>query len=246
METARTRPLLALAVLTLSLAVPPARAASDLDNINALAQAQFRLLSEDLGAALSYKPLIPAEPLGTTGFDLGVEVTTVTLENTAVFDIAMTGDSPDTLFIPKVHVHKGLPLGIDVGVFLAGVPDSNVRLWGAEVRYAILKGGTTSPALALRGSYSQLAGVDQLEFSTTGVDLSLSKGFAFATPYVGGGAVWVRSTPDIPGTALQEEEFSVGKYFVGVNLNFAVINIAVEADKTGDTASYGLKLGWRF
>jgi len=240
------RHLSVLAVLALALAAAPAHAASDLDSINNLAQGQFRLLSEDLGAALSYKALIPAEPLGTTGFDLGVEVSTVSLQNTAVFDLAMSSDSPDTLFIPKVHVHKGLPLGIDVGVFLATVPDSNIRLWGGELRYAILKGSTTSPALALRGSYTQLSGVDQLEFSTTGVDLSISKGFAFVTPYAGGGVVWVRSTADIPGTTLQEEEFSVGKYFVGVNMNFAVVNIAVEADKTGDTASYGLKLGWRF
>lgn len=240
------RPLSAVAVLALALVAAPVRAATDLDNINALAQSQFRLLSEDLGAALSYKALIPAEPLGTTGFDLGVEVTATALQNTAVFDIAMTSDSPDYLIVPKVHVHKGLPFGIDIGAFLAGVPDSNIRLWGGELRYAILQGSTATPALAVRGSYTRLSGVNQLEFSTTGVDLSISKGFAFVTPYAGGGMVWVRSTPDIPGTSLQKEDFSLGKYFVGVNMNFAVINIAIEADKTGDAASYGLKLGWRF
>ena len=38
--------------------------AADINNIQALNQAQFRLLSEDLGAALSYKPLTPTTPLG--------------------------------------------------------------------------------------------------------------------------------------------------------------------------------------
>ncbi len=237
----------AFAVLILALAVSPARAASDLDSINALGQTQFRLLSEDLGAALSYKALIPAEPLGTTGFDIGIEVTATPLENDTVFAQAISSnDAPSTLIVPKVHVHKGLPFGFDIGAMLATVPDSNISLWGAEVRYAILKGGTASPALALRASYSQLTGVDQLEFNTTGLDLSISKGFAFVTPYAGAGVVWVRSTPDIPGTALQEEEFSVGKYFVGANFNFAVINILAEIDRTGENTSYGLKLGWRF
>jgi hypothetical protein len=240
-----SRSLTALA-LACATATPLTAAAADLDNIGALAQAEFRLLSEDLGAALSYKPILPAEPLGLTGFDIGLEATVVNLENAAVLSTATNGDITDTLVIPKLHVHKGLPLGIDVGAFYAAVPDSNISLWGAELRYAILKGSTTTPALALRASYSALEGVDQLQLNTTGLDLSISKGFAFVTPYAGIGRVWVNSTPDASIPVLRKEEFSVNKLFAGVNLNFAVLNLAVEADQTGETTSYGLKVGWRF
>ena len=237
-----------LTALTLACtaAAPLMAAAANLDNIGALSQTEFRLLSEDLGAALSYKPIAPAEPLGLTGFDLGVEATVVSLENSAILSKASSGRVDDTLVIPKIHVHKGLPLGIDLGAFIATVPDSNVSLWGAEVRYAILPGGVATPAVGVRASYSALTGVSQLDLNTTGLDVSVSKGFAFVTPYVGIGRVWVNSTPDgsIPG--LRKEDFAVNKLFGGVNLNFAVLNIAVEADKTGDTASYGLKVGWRF
>ena len=52
----------------------PAMAAS-ITTLNLLGQAEFRTLSEDLGAALSYKPVTPAAPLGITGFDMGIEVT---------------------------------------------------------------------------------------------------------------------------------------------------------------------------
>ena len=63
----------ALASLAILLAAtPPAIAAENIDQINQLIQADFRSLSEDLGAALSYKAVIPAKPLGITGFDLGV------------------------------------------------------------------------------------------------------------------------------------------------------------------------------
>jgi len=235
----------AFVALTLAVLAVPARAANDLDNIGALTQPQFRLLSEDLGAALSYKPVLPAEPLGVVGFDIGLELTVVNLENSGVFDVATLTGAPSTLVIPKVHVHKGLPFGIDIGAFLATVPDSNINNWGAELRYAILKGGAATPAVAVRASYSALEGVDELKLNTTGLDISISKGFTFLTPYAGIGTVWVNSSPQDIAT-LTEEEFSLTKYFVGLNMNFAFINVAFEGDKTGDTSSYSAKLGWRF
>jgi len=239
------RHILATALLSTALLALPVHAASDIDNLTGLGQTNFRLLSEDLGATLSYKPLIPAEPLGVTGFDLGIEVTATKLANPVAFDAATSGGSVDTLALPKLHVHKGLPFGLDIGASYAAVPDSNIKVWGAEVRYAILKGGTATPALAVRGSYSALDGVDQLKLTTTGVDVSISKGFALFTPYAGIGRVWVKSTPDA-STGLTPEDFELNKVFVGLNMNLAVVNIAVEGDKTGDATSYGIKFGWRF
>jgi hypothetical protein len=220
---------------------------AEIDQINTLAQPQFRLLSEDLGAALSYKPLSPGEPLGVTGFDIGVEVTATRLKNAAILEQATSDDAPGTLPIAKLHAHKGLPFGIDVGLMYSTVPDSNIDLWGAELRYAILKGGVAQPALALRASYTKLTGVSQLDFETMGLDLSVSKGFAFLTPYAGAGKVWVTSTPQgNAATFLTEEDFSLSKLFAGVNLNFGLMNFAFEADRTGDATSYGAKFGWRF
>lgn len=223
-------------------------AVSNLDTLQALGQQNFRLLSEDLGAALSYKALSPAEPLGVTGFDLGIEVTSTKLQNPAVFQAAAGGqDSWDDLPLPKLHVTKGLPFGIDVGAFYTSV--SNIKLWGAELKYAILEGSTATPAIAVRGTYTTLSGVDQLDFSTTGAELSISKGFAMFTPYAGAGKVWVTSTPQAEAVTiagLTEEKFNLNKYYVGANLNFGLVNIAVEGDKTGDATTYGLKFGLRF
>lgn len=233
----------ALAAAFLSVLSLPV-AAKDL-NIGGLAtQAQFRLLSEDLGATLSYKPLTPAEPLGITGFDIGIAATGTRLKNSAVFQQAGAGDI-STAVVPSLRVNKGLPFGIDIGAMAGGVPGTDIRVWGAELRYAILRGGVAVPAIGIRGSYTKLAGVDQLEFNTKGLDVSISKGFAFFTPYAGVGRVWAASTPtDIP--ALSKESFSLGKVFVGANLNFGLTNLVLEGDRTGDATSYGLKLGFRF
>jgi len=229
----------------LFVAASPVHAADNIDRIDQLPQSEFRQVSEDLGAALSYKALIPAEPLGLGGFDIGVEVTDTNIHNRDAWDHAFSGAAPDPLYIPKLHVHLGLPAAFDIGAFYGQAPNSNVELWGAELRYAIIEGSTAMPALAVRGTYSQLSGVDQLDLHTSGLELSISKGIAMFTPYGGLGRVWTTAQPvGIP--TLKTEEFDQDKYFVGCNLNLGIINLAIEGDKTGDTDSYGLKLGFRF
>jgi len=237
--------LLGVAVLA---ALPAlAHAGGDIDRLQNLAQTEFRLFSEDLGAALSYKALAPAEPLGITGFDVGLEVTATNMEHANLFNKASSDSGFSTLPVAKLHVHKGLPFNVDVGAFLSGAPDSNIRLMGAEIRYAFLEGGIATPAVAVRGTYTLLTGVDQLDLDTKGIELTISKGFAILTPYAGIGRVWTTSTPNLPAPfTLQEESFSQDKVYVGANLNFALMNLAVEADRTGDATSYGLKFGLRW
>ena len=233
-----------LALLSGVLAALPAWA-QEIDQLQNIGQGQFRLLSEDLGSALSYHAQIPAEPLGITGFDIGVGVTAARLENTAILQQVSSDSVRTTLYVPTLRVHKGLPAGFDIGLTYASIPGSNITYTGGELRYAILQGGAASPALAVRGSLTRLGGVDQLALDTRGLDVSISKGFAFLTPYAGVGRVWVESDPHGTG-GLQPEKFSLSKVFVGLGMNFALLNLNLQADKTGDVGSYSAKLGWRF
>lgn len=226
----------------------PAMAAS-ITTLGALNQAEFRTLSEDLGAALSYKPITPAEALGTTGFDMGIEVTqTDTSKSAQIWSTATGGgDSVSKVYVPRLHIAKGLPFGIDVAAFYSKIPSTNISLVGAELRYAIVEGGIATPAIAVRGSYTKLGGVDQLALNTKGLDVSISKGFAMFTPYAGVGQVWVNSTANVNGTdGALSQSFTQSKVFVGANLNFGLTNIAAEVDKTGGIQSLSLKLGFRF
>jgi len=225
-----------------------AQAGDQLDTINLItSQDNFKKFSEDLGAALSYKALVPAEPLGITGFDVSVEVSSTALENKAIFDTACGGCGADNIIIPRLHVHKGLPMNFDIGASYASVPNSNIKLSGLELSYANMEGGIATPAVATRLTYSKLTGVDQLDFQTMGVELSISKGFAMFTPYGGIGYNWVTSTPSgIASAVWQEEKFNQTKYFVGLNMNLGLINFAAEADQTGDAQTYSGKVGFRF
>jgi hypothetical protein len=223
----------------------PVWAANNINLANfsgAAAQADFKAFSEDLGSALSYKPITPPTPLGITGFDLGLEVTSTKMRNLA----QATGSSMTNLVVPKLHVYKGLPLNFDIGAFYSSVPTTNIKLYGGELRYAILEGGVALPAVGIRGAMTKLSGASQLAFTTKSLDVSISKGFAMFTPYAGLGSVWVDSTPNVAPLPLVKETFRQNKIFAGGNLNFGIVNFALEYDKTGSAPSYSAKLGFRF
>ncbi|MDO8264387.1 MAG: hypothetical protein Q7T21_14355 [Gallionella sp.] len=218
--------------------------AASIDTLQLLTQSEFKLFSEDLGAALSYKSATPAEPLGITGFELGVGATSTEMKNPQLWTKA-TGSELKTMILPKLYVYKGLPFNIDVAAFYSAVPSTNIKLTGFELRYAILEGGVASPAVAVRGAITKLSGVNQLSLGTKNLDVSISKGFAIFTPYAGVGSVWVDSTPNAAGS-LTKETFRQSKIFAGANINMGFSNFVIEYDKTGSSTSYGAKLGFRF
>ena len=226
----------------LALAALPCGAA-DFGDIGALVQGEFRGLSRDLGAAFAYKGVTPATALGPLGFDIGIEVTDTRLENSSLFALAGAGRQ-SRLTIPKIHIHKGLFGGLDVGAFVAGTPDIDARLYGADLRYTFIDDSLTTPAVGLRISATRADGLDPLKVSTAAVDLMVSKRFTLLTPYVGAGTVRVRSSAE--GVGLARERIDESRVFGGLNLNLVALNLAFEAEKMGDNVSLSAKLGWRF
>lgn len=231
-------------LIVLTLAVP-AFAARTIIDVTPLDQNDFLQFSRDFGMALSYQPLSPAAPLGDKlpGIDAGVEVSYVKLDKSArwytrmdSFDKATnTGELPNALYIPRVHVQFGFPVvPIDIGVSFAKVPQSDIKVTGYELKYALLSGGVATPAVALRAAYTKLSGVDTLDLSTKSLDISISKGIAIFTPYGGVGMVWITSEPNNKPTVpieaqLQEENIHKPKGFVGVKTKiFPFLNLVLE------------------
>lgn len=219
--------------------------AAELDTFDQVNQREFRLISEDLGSTFSYKGLVPAETTGVSGFDISGAVTGTRLQSESLISKAAGGASvSSTIPVPSLRIHKGLPFGLSIGGMLAQSSATDLRLVGGELRWAFVPGDVILPAVALRGAMTKVTGVDQLDFETRSVDLSISKGFLMLTPYAGIGRVQVTSTPKgVPG--LVEEKFWQTRTFIGLNVNLG-INLAFEADRTGDATSYGIKAGIRF
>ena len=179
--------------LSLALLVGTQAMAKDINfGSRIITQEQFKELTKEAGAAISFKNTAPAAPLGITGFDAGVEISAVDISGSGYWNAAF-GDAPSYLVLPKVRVRKGLPWSIDIGAMYSYVPDSNIKLYGIEVSKAILDGTMATPAVGVRATYTKLAGVNDLDLQTMGVDASISKGFLFLTPYAGAGGVWINS-----------------------------------------------------
>jgi hypothetical protein len=211
-------------------------------------QGAFKDFVKEAGYALSFNPMAPAEPLGVTGFDISVEVVGTDIEDTKEYWEMFVDDADvvSILPVPRLHVQKGLPNNIDVGAIYASVPDSNISLWGIELKWAILEGGVATPALAIRGSYSRLAGVDELDLDTMAADVLISKGVLMLTPYAGASVVRVSGKEKSGDVSLDSESATLFRLIGGVEfspLPLLVINAELSL---GEIMQYGIKAGLRF
>jgi opacity protein-like surface antigen len=216
---------------------------ADFGSVGSLTQDEFRSLTQELGAAFSYKGVTPATALGVLGVDVGVEVTDTRIDNSQVFSRAGAGSVSD-IVVPKLHIYKGLPAGFDVGAFIGGATQVDATLVGADLRYALLNDTITTPAIALRLAGTRASGLGDLKVWTGSLDAMISKRFTLFTPYAGGGIVRTHASAD--NSALSDESTNQGRGFIGANLNLVAANVAVEAERMGSNTSLSVKLGFRF
>jgi len=79
--------------------------ARDIQFNTGLTQSSFKDLSKEAGAAISYKNMSPAEPLGITGFDVGLEGSFVSIstDKDNYWQKAFNNNAPKMLFLPKIR-----------------------------------------------------------------------------------------------------------------------------------------------
>jgi hypothetical protein len=191
--------------------------------------------------------MAPASPLGISGFDIGAEFSSISIDKTSDhWNKAFQNDAPSYLVIPKIRARKGLPSGIDIGAMYSYVPNSNIRLYGAELSKSIMEGNMAAPALSVRATYTSLAGVDDLALQTYGFDASVSKGFLIVTPYAGAGMMWVNSKAKGTLQSLGEETIAIPRVFGGVKISpFPLLGITAEAEYA-ERPVYSLKTAISF
>lgn len=236
--------LLRTSVFIAAACVPGMAGADDLQLLRGIAitQADFKAMSEDMTAAFNYKPVQPTEPTGVMGFNIGIVASYTEIENKAAWRRA-SGEDIDALGLVALHAAKGLPFGVDLGGYYAKVPGTQAEIWGAELRYAFIEGGAATPAVAIRGAMTGLNGVDDFDFDTRSVDLSVSKGFALLTPYAGIGYVDADSDPR-SNFNLSAENITDTKLFAGARFSLGPINLTTEIDSLGDNTSLNMRLAF--
>jgi len=225
--------------------------------------------------ALTPKLLAPADTLGYSGFYMGLESTATGIPDwnaTSVetdpwyYGTGPTNDKPDTMFVPSIHVRKGLPWSFELGGELNYLAQSEVVGIGGEVKWSLFEGYLKGfrgglPNIAARGSVVRIIGTTDLDVTIVGVDGSISRPFAIGgqitlTPYAGYQYVWtcIRTEPitwSNPDTgdfhAMDAQWYDTGmlsgpnlgrqKLFLGIRLKYELLAIVIEG-------AWGLEQEW--
>lgn len=203
----------------------------------------FKTVMEDLGAALSYKNLNPAEPLGIVGFDVSLMANYSETSGKDVWERA-TGEDIDAVISIGAKVSKGLPLDFTISAFGSYQPELETEVLGAALSYASSEGGIIAPAIAVTAAATIMSGTDDLSLQTYSLDLGISKGFTILTPY--GGVGYVHTTGETNNLPFNKEhDDGELKYYAGLRIA-AGIEIVAEVDTVGDKSGFSIRGGVGF
>jgi hypothetical protein len=241
------------AVLTLLAVAAPlsAQSGDDIDFDPAITQEEFSQFSRLVAQGIYATPVEPARARGLLGFDIGVAATALPVDTNASYWTRAVGDDftvSDYVAVPRLVVSKGLSVATIAGTY-SKVQGTDIEVWGGSLDLPIISGGIATPALSLRGAYSQLKGVEEYDLKTYGVELFLSKGFGPLTPYIAAGRARSdaegRITIDDANTIVLTDESETNRYTVGLRLSLLLPKIVIEATQA-EERSYAAKVSFGF
>ena len=235
-------------IMIMALLVTSLSYAKDIDLTTGIIQDEFNEFIKEIGTALLFNPMAPAETLGITGFDVSVEAVVTDISDQEGYWHKFLGGESASAYVgvPRIHIQKGLPFNIDIGAMYVSVPDSNIQLWGVELKYGILEGGPIMPAITARVSYSSLQGVDELTLDTQSLDILISKGFLILTPYAGISVTRMNGSEQTPEVILNDIQETGYRVLAGLQISPFPLLIINGEISFGEIPQYGLKLGFRF
>jgi len=230
----------------------PLAAQSDIQFDPGITEAEFAQFARLAGQAIYHTPVEPARAGGLLSFDIGVAGTAVPVDTNAAYWQRSTGDDftvSDHIVVPRLVVSKGFSM-VTASASYAKLQGTDIQVWGAGLDVPIINGGLVKPTLALRGSYSQLKGVEDLDLTTSGLELFLSKGFGPLTPYAAVGRSRTTATGHIDVVTVLpvldlEDRSSTNRYTLGVKLSLLFPKIVVEATQA-EERSYSAKVSFGF
>jgi hypothetical protein len=213
--------------------------------------------------------LSPADTLGYAGFYVGVEGTISPRPpgNAALWDRATPADGyPELMFVPKIHVRKGLPWSFEIGATFSYLAQSRVVAIGGEIKWSLFEGfhhkwKGALPDVAVRGTVNRVVGQPDIDMTSVGVDGSISYtlglgGTVTLTPYTGYQYIWtfVRTEPFLAkddngvihaedgqgnwnASGLSDPNLGRHKLFLGLRFTYEILCVTAEV-------GWGLKSTW--
>lgn len=244
--------LAALLTLVVLLAAP-LQAQSDIEFDPSITQEEFTKFSRLIAQGIYASPVHPAGAAGLLRFDVGIAITAIDIDTEASYwqraiGEDFTNEYGNFVGVPRLVVSKGLG-AVTVAGSLAKLGDG-VDIWGGAIDIPVMGGGFLVPTIAVRGTYSQLRGIDVYQQKTYGVEAFIGKGFGPITPYAAYGRMRSDATGTIPATSATPEivltdESDIDRITVGARLSLGIPKLVVEATQAEERA-YSAKLSIGF
>ncbi len=212
------------------------------------ARQRFALLSSEMALALSSFILHPPSTTGLAGLAVDLETGWAPVHPTFIggqTSWPTRGPAPGALWMPSLHVRKGLPFSFEIGGRIIYLYESTMVAAQGELKWALNEGLRSWPDLALRVAVTRLFGQPDWNLSTLELDLMLGKRFAVGgvslTPYGAFRLTWMDASTGLmsfpagvtafPPLLMHDHLFV--RWTLGVRLIAAAASVAAEATYFG-------------
>jgi hypothetical protein len=195
----------------------------------------WRQFVRELGIVTYFRPMASAKPMGRRNFEIGLVDwgTRIDDADDAWNDTFSHPDSTHYLFegsalhIPGLMARAGVTDRVDVGVYFTKNVRSNYGFVGGQVQYNVLDDPERFSA-AGRVSVVRLFGPEDMNATTYGLDLVVSKEVSRFEPYVGVSGYMARARETTSKVDLPTETAFGAQATVGVTARVSVLRLGAE------------------
>lgn len=206
-----------------------------------LSSTQAKELTQDLGAAYSFKAIDTAATGGLLGVSVGVSTHFTNIKNTDTYKVA-NGNSSTTAFTTRIVAEKGIPGGFALAGSVAKLPSGS--LIGVQGKYQLMSDTVATPAVSIRANINKSLDANYIDFSGIGLEALVSKSFVVVTPYAGMGVH--QSRLDIKNSSAGAQSETQLRTFAGVQASLGIVDVGLEVENFGKTQVASLRFSVGF
>ena len=220
-----------------------------------LTQAAWHQFTQEAGLVAYFRPLADARPMGRGNFEVSMLQwqTNIDDDTPAWNDTFVHPDSTHWLKegkglkFPGVMARVGVAAKTDVAVYITKNPGANYGFYGAQLQQNLFEDASGTWSASARTSLMKIYGPDDLDFSTYGADVIVSRRVTVSkwikvSPYAGVSSYLASSHEKSPVVNLADEHVLGGQAMVGAEVQLSKARLAAEYN-VSRVNSFSLKVG---
>jgi len=220
-----------------------------------LTQAAWRQFTREAGLVSYFRPLAAARPMGRGNFEVSMlQWQTNIDDNTSAWNDTFV--HPDSMHwlkegkglkFPGLMARAGVAAKTDVAVYFTKNPGANYGFYGAQLQQNLFEDGSGNWSASARTSFTKIYGPEDLDFTTFGGDLVVSRRIAVSrwikiSPYAGVSSYLASSHEKSAVVNLADEHVLGGQAMMGAEVQLSKARLAAEYS-VSRVSSFSLKVG---